>query len=88
MDHMSPVIPRIVTLQCSLKQNWICFELQSCRLIINLLTSAQLKCDVEYYGNNWQKLNLRLSIAGIEYAAVVEKAVFKSCCEHKPAGKN
>ena len=30
MDHMRHVISRIVTLQCSLKQNLICFEFQSC----------------------------------------------------------
>lgn len=27
MDLQRRIIPRIVTLQCSLKQNWICFEL-------------------------------------------------------------
>ena len=34
------------------------------------------------------KIEKTLSIAGIRYAAVVKQAVFKTCCEHKPAGKN
>lgn len=50
-----------------------------------IISSAKVKtkCHVT-------KMDLRpllFSITGIQYAAVLELAVFKRCCEHKPARK-
>lgn len=68
-------------------QLWKMEQVQETQIkIITIISSAEVKtkCHVS-------KMELRpllFSITGIQYVMIVELAVFKSCCEHKPASKN